>query len=234
MATMMDDTKAHEASVAARWAELGPDQPVGRLARVIAIVNERAAPVKARHEKRVNAVLQNPTMTTAAKIEALWECIDEIGAIAAPHAACRKGCNHCCHVSVLITAQEAALIGKRIGVKPKPHKGVTQRGDIKASYANPCPFLKENACSIYASRPLACRQQYNLDTDALLCELVGDEGTKVPYFNLRDYQRALVMMTMSRREGIGRDPRSGRPVPVTVETVPDVGDIREFFPRGKT
>jgi len=219
----------HDAKIVMRWHELES----GRLARVIEIVNEAAIPVKARHQKRVNAVFNNPTMTIGAKIEALWEAVDEIGRIAAPHAACRKGCSHCCHTSVLIPAQEAALIGKRIGVKPAKVTGITQRDDIKAGYDNPCPFLKGGACSIYSSRPLACRQQYNMDTDALLCELVGSSPSKVPYLNMMDYQGALAMITATRRESIERDPRTGMPVPVTITTSPDVGDIREFFPKGK-
>ena len=218
----------HEARVAARWRVLES----GKLARVIAIVNEQSLPVKARHHKRVNAVINNPVMSVAAKIEALWEAVDEVGALAAPHAACRKGCSHCCHTSVLMPAQEAALIGKRIGVKPAKVTGITGRHDIKAGYDNPCPFLKEGACSIYASRPLACRQQFNMDSDALLCELIGGPS-KVPYLNLMDYQTALAMITAHHREGIERDPRTGRMVPVTITTSPDVGDIREFFPKGK-
>ncbi|MFL9933634.1 YkgJ family cysteine cluster protein [Paraburkholderia sp. RL18-103-BIB-C] len=232
----MTDTSAaaaalaqHDADVAARWRELES----GKLVRVIGIVNERARPIKQRHHKRVNAVLNNPAMTISAKIEALWEAVDEIGKTAAPHAACRRGCSHCCHTSVLMPAQEAALIGKRIGVKPAKVTGVTQRGDIESGYHNPCPFLKDGACSIYASRPLACRQQFNMDTDALLCELVG-APSKVPYLNMFDYQTALAMITATQRECIERDPRTGRPVPVTIRTAPDVGDIREFFPRGRS
>jgi Putative zinc- or iron-chelating domain len=218
----------HDAKIVQRWRELDS----GKLVRVIEIVNEQAMPIKQRHQKRINAVLNNPVMTTGAKIEALWAAVDEIGQVAAPHAACRKGCSHCCHTSVLIPAQEAALIGRRIGVKPAKVTGITGRDDIKPGYDNPCPFLKNDTCSIYASRPFACRQLYNMDTDALLCELIGSPS-KVPYLNMRDYQTALVMMTSSQRESIQRDPRTGYPMPVTITTAPDIGDIREFFPRGK-
>jgi hypothetical protein len=41
------------------------------------------------------------------------------------------------------------------------------------------------------------------------------------------------MLTALHRESTERDPRTGRRVPVTITTAPDVGDIREFFPRGK-
>lgn len=225
---MIISDEQHRANVVARWHEL----EAGKLARVISIVNERALPIKRRHHERINAVLNNDRMSVHAKIEALWEAVDELGVIAA-HAACHKGCSHCCHVAVLIPTQEAALIGKRIGVKPKPVHGITRREDVRAGYDNPCPFLKDGACSIYASRPLACRQQYNMDSDPLLCELVGDEGTKVPYLNLMDYNTALVYMTTEHRQHIARDKRTGLPVPVEDVMLTDVGDIREFFPNGK-
>ncbi|WP_051390809.1 YkgJ family cysteine cluster protein [Paraburkholderia mimosarum] len=209
----------HGANVAARWRELES----GKLARVIEIVNEGALPIKRRHHETINRVINNPAISTDAKIEALWRAVDQIGALAAPHSACRSGCSHCCHTAVLLPPQEAALIGRRIGVEPAKVTGVTQREDVRAGYDNPCPFLSAGACSIYESRPLACRQQYNMDgIDALLCELVGDEPTKVPYLKLLDYHTALVMMCIKRSGG-------GRKI-----DLPSVGDIREFFPHGKS
>ncbi|WP_395066240.1 YkgJ family cysteine cluster protein [Paraburkholderia silvatlantica] len=207
-----------QAAIDARWVELES----GRLARVISIINEQALPVKIRHKRDLNTMLNDQSKNVDAMIEALWKAVDEVGAVAAPRAACRKGCSHCCHTSVLLPAQEAALIGKRIGVKPEPHKGITQRGDIEAGYHNPCPFLREGECSIYESRPLACRQQYNMDIDALLCDLSGGPS-KVPYLNMLDYQQALVLVTAGwRRLGL-----------TSVPAMPDVGDIRQFFPNGK-
>ncbi|CAB3682118.1 hypothetical protein R8871_02570 [Paraburkholderia graminis C4D1M] len=228
MATLTESEAQHDEQVVTRWRELES----GKLARVIGIVNEQALSIKQRHHHRVNAVINSSGMTIYAKIEALWEAVDELGAVAKPHAACRKGCSHCCHTSVLMPEQEAALIGRRIGVKPRTVTGLTRRGDVAAGYGNPCPFLKGDACSIYSSRPLACRQQFNMDSDALLCELIGGPS-KVPYLNLMDYQTALAMVTTSQRDCIGRDPSSGRPVPLTVTTAPAVGDIRQFFPKGR-
>jgi hypothetical protein len=221
----------HVENVNARWHEIETN---GRLERVVEIVNAQAAPLRAEQTKRINMVAGNPAISTGAKICALWECVDEVGAVAAPHAAYRRGCSHCCHTSVLMPEQEAELIGRKIGVKPREVVGFTQRGAIKAGYDNPCPFLKNEQCSIYEWRPLACRQLFNMDRDALLCELVGGEASKVPYLNMGDYQMALAQMTITRREFVGRDPRTGLPCPGVAMIAPAVGDIRDFFPEGKS
>ena len=224
-----EEIERHADRVAARWREID----AGKLVRVVDTINAQSKPIKARHTIRVNAVMNNSKMSTGAKIDVLWQSVDELGKVAAPYVACRKGCSHCCYLSVLISAPEAALIGKRIGVKPVTVEGITEPGDIKPGYDNPCPFLKRGECSIYEARPLVCRKHFNVDTDALLCELVGDEASTVPYLNFRDYENALAMITIKRDNVMARDPNTGKPVPATVETSPAVGDIREFFPKGK-
>ena len=226
-----DFVALHAANVAERWQEI---ETTERIAHVVEVVNAEAKPLRVEQTKRINMVAGNPAISTGAKIRALWECVDEIGRVAAPRSACRRGCSHCCHTPVLMPEQEAELIGRKIGVKPRKVEGITERSAIRAGYDNPCPFLKDNACSIYEWRPLACRQLYNMDRDALLCELVGDKASKVPYLNMGDYQMALALLTITRREIVGRDARTGLPMPVVEMIPPAVGDIREFFPGGKS
>jgi hypothetical protein len=221
----------HRQNVAARWHEI---ETTARIAHRVAVVNAEAKPLRGEQTKRINMIAGNPAISTGAKIRALWECVDEIGRVAGPRSACRRGCSHCCHTPVLMPEQEAELIGRKIGVKPRQLEGITRAHEIRAGYDNPCPFLKDNACSIYEWRPLACRQLYNVDRDALLCELVGDEASKVPYLNMADYQMVLAQLTITRREIVGRDARTGLPVPSVEMIAPAVGDIREFFPGGKS
>lgn len=66
---------------------------------------------------------------------------------------CKRGCSHCCYVNVSITAYEALYIEETTGHKITngEHK---KRGDYTLT---PCHFLKDNECSIYESRPMACR-----------------------------------------------------------------------------
>jgi Fe-S-cluster containining protein len=230
MDTSTESVAQHDQAVRERWQKIGEG---GRVKRIVNAINERAQPVKRRHSQEFNRMMNDPAITVDALIIRLWKMVDEIGALAKPHAACRRGCSHCCHIPVLIPEQEANLIGRFIHVKPEKVEGITQAREIRTGYDNPCPFLKDDQCSIYAHRPLACRQQFNMDRDALLCELVGDKASTVPYLNLRDYTNALVTITIHREETIARNPATGHMVPCLKETAPNVGDIREFFPRGK-
>lgn len=50
----------------------------------------------------------------------------------------------------------------------------------------PCPFLSDDACSIWEDRPLACRSYFTLDRDNLLCQLTGpDQPVNVPMLNVQ-------------------------------------------------
>lgn len=137
-------------------------------------------------------------------------------------AACRKGCAHCCHISVTISGVEAATIGRHVGVKPaQPDKAVHLQSlqDMQQALSevqtisartesSPCPFLVDNACSIYEARPMACRLLLNLDDDELLCKLIPGQAVPVPYAN-SDQLKTLYLMA---------------------QVASPLADIREFFP----
>ena len=58
------------------------------------------------------------------------------------------------------------------------------------AFGVPCTFLVDNQCSIYANRPMACRYQFSVDDDDLLCRLVPGQPIRVPYLNLQGEQAA--------------------------------------------
>jgi len=152
-----------------------------------------------------------------AKVMALREMLDPVAAAASGVAACRKGCGKCCHIAVQMTADEADVIGKEIGVKPKTPPAFSdpaKRDEAAARYyGTPCPFLVNDQCSIYAYRPLSCRTLFNMDRDALLCTVVPGDPPKVPYLNHSQFTMIIARAFM--------------------DSAKRYADLRDFFPNGK-
>ena len=97
---------------------------------------------------------------------------------------CKKGCSLCCKNLVPLSAPEALWLNEEISrmpvyeqkvlhrsiefarrkllaTKPPDFSGKNSKQDISNWYAGlnlTCPFLAENICDIYKSRPLACRE----------------------------------------------------------------------------
>jgi hypothetical protein len=177
--------------------------------------NERARPHVARMEALgAQAVRAN---NPAAKVRALREMLDPVIAAVSGLAACGKGCSACCNINVTISAEEAEIIGKEIGVKPMtPARFIRldEKEETMAEYyGTPCPFLVDHQCSIYESRPLACRTLYNMDTDALLCTVVPGDPPKVPYLNHMQFTTVIMRAFM--------------------DSPNRYADLRDFFPKGK-
>jgi hypothetical protein len=101
-----------------------------------------------------------------------------------PHAACKSGCAHCCHIPVKITQAEAIYIGRKLGRAPLPAGKLPSEPHIQG-YEAPCPFLADNTCSIHAHRPAVCPSHLNLDKDDLLCQLQPGMAVPVPYLDTR-------------------------------------------------
>lgn len=183
---------------------------------------QRADAMSARlapHEARLRALADQAirAQSDTAKLALLRALLDLIGAAAAGNVACHKGCSACCHIAVQVTAQEAAVIGREIGVKvATPARWSTKStrdDDAERLYGVPCPFLKDDACSIYASRPLACRTQFNVDTEPSACTIIPGEVLTVPYWN---HMPVTVQIAQA-----------------FIKSMTRYADVREFFPKGK-
>lgn len=204
------DPESHRAAIAARLPLLEENSR-----RNVEHVREDAGRIVSRHARRVAELKRSTRKTVTEKLAEVWDMADELTAVVAPYGACQKGCSHCCHISVGLTFTEAQLVGKRIGVKPaKVRPGRKNFLDVPWGYDHPCPFLdrEAGACTIYEDRPLACRQQINLDDDALLCIPTPPETNPVPYLDMRLY--TLWSLEVTAGGGV-------------------LGDIREFFPGGE-
>ncbi len=76
-----------------------------------------------------------------------------------PVAICQQGCSHCCYVPVEVTQLEARYIAQETNIPMIELQEIKTRAPTKES----CPFLRDNQCSIYQYRPLACRMFAALD-----------------------------------------------------------------------
>lgn len=148
--------------------------------------------------------------TVAKRIFWLRREADLVVDAAASFSGCSTGCSHCCHIGVTLCEAEAQVIGREIGRVPSrppedaelamdPAQDQVQFGEramqlVREFKGVRCTFLGlDGRCSIYASRPLACRWQINMDEDGLLCELVPGGAVAVPYLNTQMARAAYVI-----------------------------------------
>lgn len=171
------------------------------------VINARVTVHKAEFSARLRTLQLEPGAKKV-KLQKLRALADDMTALAADQTACRKGCTHCCHTPVAMVQTEADFIGERIGRPAQKLRETVNPEDRGYGYHMPCPFLKDNACSIYAERPLSCRVHLNLDEDALLCELLPGLTVPVPLLDMLTLQATYIRVTPGDK----------------------LGDIRDFFP----
>jgi len=140
---------------------------------------------------------------------------------AAPLAACRKGCSHCCRIAVVISRAEAQVIARETGARMNQSagkftmsnvdedEGASYKAATREAFGMPCTFLTDDGCSAYSSRPLQCRLLLNMDEDALLCQLVEGGTVNVPYLNTQSHHIDSVLILGAHQ---------------------DYDDIRSWFP----
>jgi Fe-S-cluster containining protein len=131
---------------------------------------------------------------------ALGDAVQERNPTSASALACKRGCNHCCHVPVGTSAPmvlriaaamrrdldetelEAAL-ARVVSLDEKTHGlpwSPSQRPPL------PCALLVDGACSIYSVRPFVCRAWNSVDVEACR-RFVHEEAVQLRYDS---FQRA--------------------------------------------
>jgi hypothetical protein len=139
----------------------------------------------------------------------------EIAGRIAPLTPCRSGCSHCCKQPVAIWSWEAARIVKFTGRKSVEPMGTMLGQDnteeLRLRFGGvPCPMLRNDRCTIYAVRPLACIGHHSLAADPFMCDLTANPDAIVQGIN--DQEFGFIQVGLFFSAGC------------------KLADIREFFP----
>lgn len=175
-----------------------PDEVNERIPHAAQNAAQAVAKIPADVRPNINRLLNVAVQAQTKSKSVMWlhHAADAVLAAYGPHAACKAGCSHCCHIPVAVSASEARILGRAIGRKPVPresHQEVRVEG-----YNSPCPFLRDGECSVYKHRPTVCRTHLNLDIDDLLCRLIPGQTVPVPYLDTLPFTTASVAIDPSR------------------------------------
>ncbi|HEX2684780.1 MAG TPA: YkgJ family cysteine cluster protein [Ferruginibacter sp.] len=115
---------------------------------------------------------------------------------------CRSGCTACCYIDVDVSGDEAALIVEHCianGIEIDKSYLVEQAAAGRSTYSplSRCVFLKDNLCTIYSVRPIACRKHW-VKTDPALCDFSSNELNQVgSVFNVNAEILASAMLNVN-------------------------------------
>jgi len=142
--------------------ESSDPEPTAAMARQMHALFETA-----KDEKNIDP----PVRFLQAKVDTTLQAMREIPV------ACKKGCSHCCYVWVSATIPEVLFIAKLMRSRGEAMALEKVRGAHRRTQdydfatrerlSHPCPMLHEDVCSIYESRPIACR--FAVSTNAMIC-----------------------------------------------------------------
>jgi len=126
-------------------------------------------PALSAKEDNAQDQLASENSSSRSKLRKIYNLMTEIVQVAEPYVACQKGCSSCCKMNVTLSEVEAKYIEAEKGIKAERLSG-SRRHDQNQFIGIPCPFLKEDVCSIYDVRPFACRKHLSFDTSPYWCE----------------------------------------------------------------
>ena len=188
-------------------------------ARIAAIDAAMTPQWKAEMDRRLRATLAEASAPRS-KLRKVYALLDEVNALRTTHMACKRGCTACCHMQVEISDVEAQRIATATGRKAArlPAGHLTTPMEKLGRRDTPCPFLKDDECSIYEDRPFVCREMAVLDRDALVCSFENMALARAHDARMLTVPQATVPPLASAYSRIVTHPGM------------TLADIRQFFP----
>ena len=104
---------------------------------------------------------------------------ETVTAKGAPPAACRSGCDHCCHFPVGVRFDEIMLLAATIRADEALRRRIRREAEQTERHAweelagRPCPLLINGHCARYDARPTPCRALRSFDAHACEQALTG-------------------------------------------------------------
>jgi len=145
------------------------------------------------------------------KLLELRKLSDRVADAISDNVACKgNGCSHCCYQAVTITSIEAGWLEEASGRKASlnVHRGLEDLEQMRADFTgHPCPLLaRDGACSVYASRPIACRLSMNIGASPFFCDTsIPAELSSVPALDLTQFWIIYSQITEKATLGDVRD-----------------------------
>lgn len=122
---------------------------------------------------------------------------------------CKAGCTACCYIELDVSGLEAALIVEyckenSIAIDREYLKKQAANGRSSYSEVSRCEFLKEDLCSIYPVRPVACRKHF-VKTDPILCNSAKNlSSTIAKYFDINTEILASALLNADEPKKFGK------------------------------
>ena len=118
--------------------------------------------------------IEQANMRFPLKAAKLYRLADTLKARLEPFVVCTSGCSACCHMPTMAFQHEAEAMAvasgrtaRRLAFREIPDA----LSAANAFIGQPCPFLVDGRCAIYAYRPLICRLHNSLNDDPRDCQI---------------------------------------------------------------
>lgn len=141
------------------------------------------------NEMEVNlpAKLRASKLNPLKKLSRLYEAMDKMAEYLHDFTACSSGCSNCCHYPVSVSSVESEYIRKNEAVKFNKNASTPNTSIHKGV---PCIFLEGDKCSIYRSRPFACRNYVSIAATNKSCDVKYAFEYSLPIIALSGFKEA--------------------------------------------